>query len=57
MQKAFENSSAPLDLIPVFYTEGHLPQQGQVHKVLWQHEDPLDAPTLARSSDLSIGQT
>lgn len=54
MQQVFESRIAPPDLFPVFYIEVHLPQQGQVHKALWQHEDPLDAPILVRSSDLSI---
>lgn len=54
MQQAFKSRITPPDLIPIFYIEVHLPQQGQVHKVLWQHEDPLDAPILAHSSDLSI---
>lgn len=53
MLQAYESRNGPPDLIPVFYTEVHLLQQGQAHKVLWQHVDPLDAPILARSSDLS----
>jgi len=54
MQLAFESRITPPALIPIFYIEVHPPRQEQVHKVLWQHEGPLDAPILARSSDLSI---